>query len=138
MVPSSPQIIASITSSSIVALGASLGMTIEKRAVTYAELGSFVEVMAAGTAAALVPIRSISMRSKGDKIVYLQGEAPGKVCEVLLKALQAVQRGESEDQWGWCQKVERPEGVAIRGEGKKSGAGEKRENAGGQSAVADR
>ena len=137
VVPSSPQIIASITSSSIVALGASLGMAIEKRAVTYAELGSFVEVMAAGTAAALVPIRSISMKSKGDKIVYLEGEAPGKVCEMLLKALQAVQRGESEDQWGWCQKVERPEGVTIRGEGRKSGAGDARDEAGVKSAVVD-
>jgi len=38
--------------------------------IKYEEISSFDEIMAAGTAAALVPIKSITMRSRGDKFEF--------------------------------------------------------------------
>lgn len=111
VVPASKQIIDSVTSDSICKIAAEyFKWSVEKRSVKYEELSSFDEIMAAGTAAALVPIRSITMRSKGDKIEYLEGEEPGPVCLKLLKTLQGMQRGEVEDVFGWCEKVEEPKG----------------------------
>lgn len=109
--PSATQIINSITSDSICRIAADhFHWEVEKRPVKYEELASFDEVMAAGTAAALVPIRSITTRSKDDKIEFLKGEEPGPICMKLLKTLQGMQRGEVEDVFGWCEKVVEPKG----------------------------
>ena len=45
--------------------------------VHYDELATFNEVVAAGTAAALVPIKSISQISKDSKFEYIKGNEPG-------------------------------------------------------------
>jgi len=111
IVPSATQIIDSITSDSICRIASDhFHWAVEKRPINYSELSSFTEVMAAGTAAALVPIRSITMRSTNDKIVFLEGEEPGPICLRLLKTLQGMQRGEVEDVFGWCERVEEPRG----------------------------
>ncbi|KAG6002888.1 hypothetical protein E4U21_002710 [Claviceps maximensis] len=62
VVPDSKCVIDSITSESIQHIARSWGWKVEKRAILYNELPSFTEVFAAGTAAALVPIRSITRR----------------------------------------------------------------------------
>ena len=63
--------------------------------------------MAAGTAAALVPIKSITMRSTGDKFTYQGGsDVPGPVCVKLLSTLKGIQQGKIEDKFGWLDKVE--------------------------------
>ncbi|EGD92028.2 uncharacterized protein TERG_08245 [Trichophyton rubrum CBS 118892] len=82
-----------------------------ERPVKYDELGSFDEVMAAGTAAALVPIRSITMKSKGDKFEYDAGAAGegGEVFNGLIKTLQGIQLGEIEDKFGWLVDAEKLE-----------------------------
>lgn len=63
--------------------------------------------MAAGTAAALVPIKSISMRSRDDKFSFQNGsDEPGPACVKFLEQLQGIQRGKIQDQFGWCEKVQ--------------------------------
>lgn len=108
--PDSPNAIDSVTAASILDIGRSLGYGVEKRRVGYEELGGFDEVIAAGTAAALVPIRSITMRSKSDKFEYRcgdQGEG-GPVCLKLLQTLRGIQSGTIEDKWGWNLEVRAP------------------------------
>jgi branched-chain amino acid aminotransferase len=71
---------------------------------------TFDEVLAAGTAAALVPIRSITMDSRGDKFTYpaAEKEVP-PTCAKLLSTLKGIQQGKIEDKQGWLFKVERPQ-----------------------------
>lgn len=108
VVPDSKQVIESVTSESVCELARSFGWTVAKRPIKYEEIRAFDEVMAAGTAAALVPIKSITMRSRNDKFTYLD-EEPGPLCMKLLTTLQGIQRGKIEDTFGWCSKVEAPD-----------------------------
>lgn len=85
----------------------------------FEELKEFTEVMAAGTAAALVPIRSVTMKSTGLEVVYC-GDEPGEGVVALLNELKGIQMGRLEDRFGWLRRVVMPEpdtGV----EGHKSG-----------------
>ena len=62
--------------------------------IKYEELSSFTEVAAAGTAAALVPIKSITMRSKNDHFKYQGGgDEPGPAIVKLLAQLKGIQAG---------------------------------------------
>lgn len=120
VVPDSKQIIESVTSESVCTIAQEiLGWKVEKRSIKYEELPEFKEVMAAGTAAALVPIKSITMRSREDKFEYLRGDDPGENCVRLLGLLKGVQNGTQEDRFGWCDVVGPAEGgsyVLGRGE----------------------
>ncbi|KAI4137999.1 MAG: hypothetical protein LQ341_004864, partial [Variospora aurantia] len=107
VVPDSKNVIDSVTSDSVCEIARSFGWTVEKRPIEYEELASFTEVMAAGTAAALVPIKSITMRSRDDKILYQDGgEEPGPACVRLLTTLKGIQQGKIEDTFGWLEYVE--------------------------------
>lgn len=117
VVPDSTCIIDSVTSDSILKIGQSFGWKIEKRPIQYSELPKFSEVMAAGTAAALVPIRSITRRNKSilqdgegvtkttntETVTFLdeKTEDAGPVCLKLLEQLRAIQLGKVEDEFGW-------------------------------------
>jgi branched-chain amino acid aminotransferase len=130
-VPDSKCVIDSVTSSSIQELAQSFGWKVERRPIKYTELPEFTEVMAAGTAAALVPIRSItrsiaaatdgkSLSSvvgsherlvvNGDEetVVYVPDSVPeaGPIATRLLSGLQGIQLGKIEDSFGWNTKVE--------------------------------
>ncbi|KAL8684247.1 MAG: hypothetical protein Q9224_006491, partial [Gallowayella concinna] len=88
----------------------SFGWKVEKRPIEYGELPSFTEVMAAGTAAALVPIKSITMKSKGDKFLYQGGgDEPGPACVRLLTTLKGIQQGKIKDSFGWLDFVDKVE-----------------------------
>lgn len=108
--PDSPNAIDSVTAASVGEIAWSLGYKVEKRRVCYEELGEFDEVIAAGTAAALVPVRSITMRSKGDEFEYRCGDEGqgGEVCVKLLQTLRGIQSGAVEDTWGWNLEVQAP------------------------------
>lgn len=70
--------------------------------------------MAAGTAAALVPIKSITMRSKDQTFEYKDAaEEPGPICTKLLATLKGIQQGKIEDKFGWLQRVEKPQGYTA-------------------------
>lgn len=111
VVPDSKHVITSVTSESVFQIARDVfGFKVEKRPILYEELKSFTEVMAAGTAASLVPVKSITMRSKGDRFEYAgkdDGE-PGPICLKLLKTLKDIQQGKIKDQFGWNVKVEAP------------------------------
>lgn len=110
VLPASRNAIDSVTASSVADIARNLGYTVEKRRVGYEELNTFDEVFAAGTAAALVPIRSITMRSKGDKFEYRTGDQAqgGEVFVKLLKTLRGIQSGSTEDSMGWNYEVSAP------------------------------
>lgn len=114
VVPDSKNVIKSVTSESACQIAEGVfGYTVERRRIPYEELKEFKEVMACGTAASLVPIKSITMQSKGDKFDYPVGKdgEPGKVCEQLLTTLKGMQMGKVEDKFGWCHVVTKaPEG----------------------------
>lgn len=74
--------------------------------INYTELSTFNEVFAAGTAAALVPIKSITMKSCNDTFTYLDSDEPGPACLKLLDQLKGIQTGRYEDKFGWNVKVE--------------------------------
>ncbi|EXJ78964.1 branched-chain amino acid aminotransferase [Capronia epimyces CBS 606.96] len=110
-VPDSKNVIESVTSESACQLARDvLGYTVEKRRIKYEELPKFTEVMAAGTAASLVPIKSITMTSRGDKFEYPVNEKlePGPVCTQLLTTLKGIQQGKVKDYFGWNMTVTEP------------------------------
>jgi branched-chain amino acid aminotransferase len=94
----------------------------------YTELPEFTEVFAAGTAAALVPIKSITRLSTNDKFLYQSHEGgatkPGPAFVKLLSTLKGIQLGKIEDKSGWLQKVAEPDQslYTVRQEGKANGA----------------
>jgi branched-chain amino acid aminotransferase len=122
----SKNVIKSVTGDSVLKIAESFGWETESREVCiqtygrrrwwthtwqipYDEIKEFDEVLAAGTAAALVPIKSITMNSKNDKITFAAAEKePGPACVKLLTTLRGLQQGKIEDKQGWLYKVERP------------------------------
>ncbi|KAL8917844.1 MAG: hypothetical protein Q9172_005666 [Xanthocarpia lactea] len=107
VVPDSKNVIKSVTSDSVCEIAKSFGWKLEKRLIEYEELPSFTEVMAAGTAAAIVPIKSITMGSKDDKFVYQDGrDERGPACSRLLTTLKGIQQGKIRDPFGWLEFVE--------------------------------
>ncbi|PSR80225.1 branched-chain-amino-acid aminotransferase 1 [Coniella lustricola] len=131
VVPDSTNVINSVTSESVQEIAKSFGWGVEKRSIKYAELANFSEVMAAGTAASLVPIRSITRRiassdpkslattlkshsrlsvdaAKGEETVsYIPDtqEDAGDLCLKLLAQLKGIQAGKVEDKFDWCLKI---------------------------------
>ncbi|KAF9882787.1 hypothetical protein FE257_005155 [Aspergillus nanangensis] len=110
--PDSKNVIDSVTAASVCEIGQRLfGYKYERRRIAYEEIPQFTEIIAAGTAAALVPIRSISMRSRNDKFSFAagdDGQSGGEVCVQLLKALKGIQAGKVEDSFGWNALVTAP------------------------------
>ncbi|RDL30474.1 Branched-chain-amino-acid aminotransferase TOXF [Venustampulla echinocandica] len=108
VLPDSKNIIESVTSDSVVQIARGLGWDVQIRAIKYPELPEFNEVLACGTAAALVPIRSITCKSAGDKFHYdasTDGKEAGDVCKQLFDHLNGVQRGDRVDEWGWTRTI---------------------------------
>ncbi|KAF2765168.1 branched-chain amino acid aminotransferase II [Teratosphaeria nubilosa] len=106
VVPDSKNVIKSVTSESVCQVAECWGWKVEKRPISYDELKGFSEVMAAGTAAALVPIKSITYRCKGDKFEYQGGgDEPGPAVVKLLAQLKGIQQGKVKDAFGWLQGV---------------------------------
>lgn len=111
VVPDSKNVIKSVTSESIFQIARDVfGFNVERRPILYDELKSFTEVMAAGTAASLVPVRSITMKSRGKKFEYAGKEdgEPGPICLKLLETLKDIQHGKVKDQFGWNMAIEAP------------------------------
>jgi hypothetical protein len=63
--------------------------------------------MAVGTAAALLPIKSITRKTTGDKCVYRDGSPEaGPCCVKLSNLLKDIQKGRAEDTFGWRMRVD--------------------------------
>lgn len=138
VVPDSKNVIKSVTADSVCEIAKSLGWKVECRPVSirtpprssalltlpqikYEELSTFTEVMAAGTAAALVPIKSITMKSRNDTFKYQGGgDEPGPACVKFLTQLKGIQQGKIKDSFGWLEQVQEAKDYAVRGGGKRT------------------
>lgn len=122
VVSDSPCVIESVTCDTVQKIARSFGWAVEKRAIPYQELPEFSEVMGAGTAVALMPIRSITRKRVGeglcgglrvttdgdlDTITYISEEQQrgGPVHQKLLMRLWDCQMGKVPDEFGWCFEV---------------------------------
>jgi branched-chain amino acid aminotransferase len=111
VVPDSKNVIRSVTSESVCEIAESFGWKVQKRQILYDEIPKFAEILAAGTAAALLPIKSITSRSKNETFTYMDAGAdgdPGPACVKLLSTLKGIQQGKIEDKWGWLDAVKEP------------------------------
>lgn len=79
--------------------------------IKYEELPLFSEILACGTAVTVIPIRSITRKSRGDKFDYLEGnkDRPGPCATMLARALGDFQKGNVDDEFGWLVGAEMPE-----------------------------
>ena len=109
VVPKSNTILKSSTVESTCDLAKSFGWAVEQRRVKYEELEEFEEVLAAGTATALVPIKSILFRSQNKKYEFkgMDGE-PGEAYVKLVTKLKGIQCGKLKDEFGWHHYVDDP------------------------------
>lgn len=107
--PDSNTVIDSVTADSASELARSFGWTVERRPVPYSELSSFTEVLAAGTAASLVPVRSITRHTpNGDETAQF-GSNGSELFQKLYDGLRGIQAGTQPDPFGWCCEVHAPE-----------------------------
>lgn len=115
--------------------------------IKYHELPNFTEVMAAGTAAALVPIRSITRRVQSSspqslansgkqhprveygvgeetiKYIPADQEDAGQICLKLLNQLKGIQLGKISDEFGWRFEVKEEDGTNVVGSNGESNNG---------------
>ncbi|PSK55384.1 hypothetical protein B9Z65_2773 [Elsinoe australis] len=115
VVPDSNNVIESVTAESVCDIAKDLGWKVSKRPITYEELPEFEEVMAAGTAAALVPIKSIT-RGKDTFNYRDASDEPGPVVVELLTRLKGIQLGKIDDKHSWCEKVEQAKNGSYEAE----------------------
>jgi branched-chain amino acid aminotransferase len=118
VVPDSKNVIKSVTSESTCQIGRDLfGFKVEKRKILYEELKEFKEVIAAGTAASLVPIKSITKGSEKIECPVPEHGGPGPVCAKLLTTLKGIQQGRIKDTFGWNYEVTPALPTDFAGEG---------------------
>ena len=105
--PKSDAILPSITRRSIMAIAEQeMGMQVEERAIDLrAEIDSFLEVGACGTAAVLSPVAKIWLDEHWHNF-YADGEKVGPVMQELYDKLCQLQCGEREDHFDWTLEVE--------------------------------
>lgn len=110
--PSSGSVLPSITNKSLMTIAKDEGLTVEARSVTIAEMESFDEVMAVGTAVVVTPIGSVTKLGQEDdksdekKFVFGDSEKIGPMTRKLYDRVRAIQYGEEEDKFGWNFKIE--------------------------------
>ena len=99
-------ILPSITRRSLVQVAKDLGITVDERPVTWAEVqsGAFTECGLCGTAAVISPVGEIH---DGDEVVVFPAghETSGPVMKQLRATLTGIQAGEIEDAHGWVCKI---------------------------------
>lgn len=108
VVPDSDNVIESVTADSICQVARDQGWKVTKRPITYEELPKFEEVMAAGTAAALVPIKSIT-RGKDEFKYRDASDESGPIVTTLLTKLKGIQTGKIDDKHKWLDTVASPQ-----------------------------
>lgn len=101
--PSSSSILPSITNKSLEELAKLLGYKVERRPVEFAELSSFEEVGACGTAAVISPIKEIVDIDNETSIKYCEDGKAGPVSTKLYNTLVGIQYGDIEDPFGWVE-----------------------------------
>lgn len=94
--PDSKSVLASVTNQVLGQLAKDMGLTVERRPIDFeAEVDTFAEVGAVGTAVVLTPISSLM---RGQKI-WKFGKA--NILKKLYDQVRAIQHGEAPDPHGW-------------------------------------
>ncbi len=99
--PKSSSILPSITNMSLRTLAADFGLKVEDREVEFAEMPTFEEAGACGTAAVISPIGKVFDPDEGKTYVIGNSSEPGPWCIKLYERLRAIQLGEEPDTYGW-------------------------------------
>ncbi|MFR9650708.1 MAG: branched-chain amino acid aminotransferase [Rikenellaceae bacterium] len=102
--PKSPSILRSITNLSLRQIASDLGLKIEERMIDVAELPTFDECGACGTAAVISPIGSVHTLDGG--VVAEYGEEVGHYSKLMYDKLQDIQYGRCDDPYGWTVVIE--------------------------------
>ncbi len=111
--PDSKSVLPSITNKSLRTLAEEMGLKVERRPVYVDELATFEEVGSCGTAVVINPICQIDDRPglKSPEITRTfhigSPDHCGPVSEKLYNRMVGIQRGVSEDTYGWCIEVTR-------------------------------
>jgi len=106
-VPASDSILRSVTTKSIAQIAdKSLGWNVEHAPVEFADVkaGKFDEVAAAGTAAVITPVRSVTYHTSAtetSKVEIGNGQTAGPGFIHLMSQLTGIQSGDVEDSYGW-------------------------------------
>ncbi len=101
VVPNAGGAIASTTSDTMVRLAEREGWVVEKADVPFATLGTLDEVVAVGTAAAAVPIRSITRLSTDETYSFPNSDSESGGIVGLARVMTQIQRGRADDAEGW-------------------------------------
>ena len=107
--PLTDTILQGVTRESLLVLARDLGYEASEEPIAIDEVvagardGSLTEVMACGTAAVVIGIKSLTFED-GAKI-QLPGACPGRVTSALYEALVNIQFGRSPDRHGWVSRV---------------------------------
>jgi branched-chain amino acid aminotransferase len=99
--PKSTSILPSVTNMSLRTLAAEFGLIVEDRGVEFAEVPTFEEAGACGTAAVISPIGKIFDPDNGELYVIGDGANAGPWTVKLYDRLRAIQLGEESDTHGW-------------------------------------
>ncbi|MFA4945509.1 MAG: branched-chain amino acid aminotransferase [Lentisphaeria bacterium] len=98
--PQSSSILASVTNDSLQQIARDFGIPVEVRPIRFAEIGSFAEVAACGTAVVITPVNEIVRGGKAYRVGPAEGCGP--VLEKLYQRMTGIQVGECPDTHGWC------------------------------------
>ena len=106
--PKSDSVLPSITNKSLQTIAKDEGMTVEQRDIEVAELSSFDEAIACGTAVVVTPIGSLTRfdTKTGAESKYQFTEDVGVTTRRLYDKVRNIQNGEIEDAHKWNFKVE--------------------------------
>jgi branched-chain amino acid aminotransferase len=104
--PESTSILPSITNKSLMELAKEIGLTVERRPVPVAELETFEEAGACGTAAVISPVSRIDDVEENKSYIFSKDGNPGPVSLKLYNKLRAIQYGDEADKYGWITVVE--------------------------------
>ena len=97
-----------VTRDSIIILSKDLGIDIEIRRISVDEIINSLdnnlikEVFGAGTAATIAPIKTIGYKNKKYNISQFSRDS---ISSTLLKSLNSIKYGETEDKFGWIHKL---------------------------------
>ena len=104
--PKSPSILPSITNKSLQQIAKDLGYNVEVRPVEEAELSTFEEAGACGTAAVISPINRIVDIENNHEYKIAKDGKPGPISTRLYTTLRNIQYGIEEDKHGWTTIIE--------------------------------
>jgi branched-chain amino acid aminotransferase len=99
--PLSNSILPSITNKSLMTLAEDIGMRVKRRPIPVAELDTFEEAGACGTAAVISPISRIDDPEENKTYIISKDGNPGPLSQQLYNKLRAIQYGDEEDTYNW-------------------------------------